>query len=233
VKTKNFEESVLQGEGQTDYAKYMQTDKLLSLQIHPDKMVHRDELLFQIVHQSTELWLKLGYVEIEEAKCAITEDRIGDAISLIQRAITCANLLTQQLSILSHMTPWDFHEVRKALGNGSGFESPGWTRTRQAGKELGLAFDEWRLRNKVCLVDLYKHQRNTTSFNLIESLISWDESIAFWRARHYLTAVRTIGVRTVGTKGMAVNKLTALLDHQFFPSLWEVRSTLFNEDNGY
>ena len=44
--------------GESDYERYLRTDELLSLQKAPDEWVHRDELLFQTVHQSSELWLK-------------------------------------------------------------------------------------------------------------------------------------------------------------------------------
>ena len=40
---------------------------LLSLQREPEEMAHRDELMFQTVHQSTELWLKHACFEVEEA----------------------------------------------------------------------------------------------------------------------------------------------------------------------
>jgi tryptophan 2,3-dioxygenase len=49
---------ILPGEGASDYERYLRTDELLALQKTPDEWVHRDELLFQTVHQSSELWLK-------------------------------------------------------------------------------------------------------------------------------------------------------------------------------
>ena len=65
--TTNYAQPVLNGEGATDYARYMRTDTLLSLQRRPEDMIHRDELLFQTVHQSTELWLKLACNELAAA----------------------------------------------------------------------------------------------------------------------------------------------------------------------
>ena len=47
--------------GASDYERYLRTDELLSLQKPPEERVHHDELLFQTVHQSSELWLKLGH----------------------------------------------------------------------------------------------------------------------------------------------------------------------------
>ena len=51
---------VLPGEARSDYERYLNTEELLALQKGPDEWVHRDELLFQVVHQSAELWLKLA-----------------------------------------------------------------------------------------------------------------------------------------------------------------------------
>ena len=51
---------VLPGPAASDYERYLRTDELLSLQKPPEERVHRDELLFQTVHQSSELWLKLA-----------------------------------------------------------------------------------------------------------------------------------------------------------------------------
>ena len=58
---------VLPGKGGSDYERYLRTDELLALQKGADEWVHRDELLFQSVHQSSEIWLKLAWNEVEEA----------------------------------------------------------------------------------------------------------------------------------------------------------------------
>ena len=42
--------------------------------------LHRDELLFQTVHQSSELWLKLAWNEVEEAGRLIAADDLAAAI---------------------------------------------------------------------------------------------------------------------------------------------------------
>jgi tryptophan 2,3-dioxygenase len=48
---------ILPGTAATDYERYLRTDELLSLQKAPNAVVHRDEHLFQTVHQASELWL--------------------------------------------------------------------------------------------------------------------------------------------------------------------------------
>jgi tryptophan 2,3-dioxygenase len=41
---------VLEGNGGSDYERYLRTDELLRLQRAPEEQVHRDELLFQVAH---------------------------------------------------------------------------------------------------------------------------------------------------------------------------------------
>ena len=60
---------ILEGVGGNDYERYIRTDELLALQKGPDEWLHRDELLFTVTHQSSELWLKLAVSEIGEACC--------------------------------------------------------------------------------------------------------------------------------------------------------------------
>ena len=61
---------ILAGPGASDYERYLRTDELLALQKTPDERAHHDELLFQTVHQSSELWLKLAGEEMELATTA-------------------------------------------------------------------------------------------------------------------------------------------------------------------
>src|SRR4029077_2856817 len=76
---------VLPGEGASDYERYLRTDELLALQKTSGEWVHRDELLFQTVHQSSELWLKLAVTEVAEATRLIDGGSLGGAIRLLRR----------------------------------------------------------------------------------------------------------------------------------------------------
>lgn len=62
---KDYSVPVLDGAGDNGYGRYMRTDALRSLQRRPDEVIHRDELLFPAVHQSTELWLKLACFDFQ------------------------------------------------------------------------------------------------------------------------------------------------------------------------
>src|SRR5262249_44458894 len=74
------------GAADSDYERYLRTDELVSIQKGPDEWVHRDELLFQTVHQSSELWLKHACAEIEEATRLIEARDIAAALRLLFRA---------------------------------------------------------------------------------------------------------------------------------------------------
>lgn len=224
--TKDYSVPVLLGEGADDYARYMRTDALLSLQRRPEEWIHRDELLFQVVHQSTELWLKLAGAEMAEAATCIRTDRLETATRLLGRASLAMRLLTGQLEMLRHLTPWDFQLIRTVLGHGSGFESPGWQGVRQRGQDLAAALDELVTRGKVDLVELYQGSEEAPLYRLCEALVECDEHIALWRTVHYKVATRIIGHQVVGTKGTNVDVLAKLISYKFFPQLWRVRTEL-------
>jgi tryptophan 2,3-dioxygenase len=225
---KDYSKSILNGNGGNDYEKYMGIPILLSLQKDESSMLHRFEMLFQIIHQSTELWLKLNNFELDGALLSLKHNRIQESVAYLNRASECINILINQLDILKHMTPWDFQLIRPALGNGSGLESPGWKIAQRMGKKISLEFDMYLKRNKINLVDVYKTNIYSDIFNISESLINWDENVSMWRTKHYKIAVRTIGHNTVGTKGTIVDKLVKLINYKYFPKLWELRSQLSN-----
>ncbi len=217
---------VLEGPGDTDYARYMRTDELLSLQRRPDEVVHRDELLFQTVHQTTELWLKHACFEADEAVRRIRAGEHDHAARLLARASLGVELITGQLEMLRHLTPWTFQTVRTALGHGSGFESPGWRSVQRVSRALGAAFDEQLDAHGIELAQLYRGSPDTAPYRLAEALVEWDERIAVWRARHFKIATRIIGHGAIGTQGTPVDTLAKLLSQKLFPRLWKVRSEL-------
>jgi tryptophan 2,3-dioxygenase len=223
---KDYATAILDGDGVTDYARYMRTDTLLNLQRTPDEMVHRDELLFQTVHQSTELWLKLACAEADEAACRMTEGSLGDAEQLLARSTLALRLITEQLDMLAHLTPWAFQTIRTVLGHGSGFESPGWSGVQRVARSLEQALGDVFARTGADLVEVYRGDYAHPLYRLCEALVEWDERVALWRVRHYKVAIRIIGHDVLGTKGTPVDTLTRLIAHKHFPSLWEVRTVL-------
>jgi len=223
----DFSEPILEGEGGTDYERYLRTDALLELQKTADEWVHRDELLFQTVHQSSELWLKLAWNDVEGATERLGEREIAAALRLLRRSTLCLQYATTQLDMLEQMSPWEYQEIRKVLGHGSGFDSPGWREIRRVTPPLGQAFHALREQAGLSLIDLYVHGRDHEElYQLAEALIEWDERINFWRIRHYKVVARVIGDSVVGTQGTPVEVLGRLVHHVFFPGLWRVRNEL-------
>ncbi len=103
------------------YGDYLKLDQLLSAQ-HPLSGQH-DEMLFIIIHQSSELWLKLASHEINRALECIRENNFGPAFKVISRVKQIFIQLTQSWNILSTLTPSDYLKFRDDLGHSSGFQS--------------------------------------------------------------------------------------------------------------
>ncbi|HTI38602.1 MAG TPA: tryptophan 2,3-dioxygenase family protein [Vicinamibacterales bacterium] len=220
-------EPILPGTAATDYERYLRTDELLSLQKAPSAMVHRDELLFQTVHQSSELWLKLASQELEDATALIDADRTHAAVRLLRRANDCLSLTTENLHMLDHLSPADYAIVRTALGHGAGFDSPGFRSVHRVSPAIGDAFQRLLRRRALTTLDVYDRSQDLEDlYQLAEQLITWDERVILWRFHHLKVVERIIGGRVVGTQGTPVEVLERRVDVRFFPDLWEVRNDI-------
>jgi tryptophan 2,3-dioxygenase len=225
--TDDLSQPVLPGSGASDYERYLRTDDLLSLQKTPEERVHHDELLFQTVHQSSELWLKLGTAEVDEAAAKLERDEIGAAIRLLRRAVLCLQYVTTQMEMLNQMDPWEYQQIRVVLGHGSGFDSPGFRRVPKVTQRLWRAFDRLCERAGLDLVELYRRSREHEDlYQVAELLTEWDERIWMWRFRHYTIVARALGEQTIGTQGTPVQVLGKLIAQRQMPKLWETRSRL-------
>jgi len=196
----DFDTPILPGDAPSDYERYINTDALLALQKGPDEWVHRDELLFQVVHQSSELWLKLATSDVEEAARLTDGGRLAEAARQLRRPLRCLRYATDQLDMLEEMSPWEYQEIRKVLGHGSGFDSPGWRSLREAMPRLGQAFHARRREAGLSLTELYVQRADHDAlYRLAESLTELDEWCQMWRVRHYRVVARVIGDAVVGT----------------------------------
>lgn len=218
---------ILPGSAGTDYERYLRTDELLSLQKTADEVVHRDEHLFQAVHQSSEIWLKLACTELEEVTALVADDAPLPAVRLLRRANDCMELLTTQLHMLEHMSPVDYAVVRTALGHGAGFDSPGFRRVHHISPALGEAFDALLTRRGIDLLSVYRagHEHEDL-YQLAEQMMTWDEGVILWRFHHLKVVERIIGGSVIGTQGTPVDVLGKRIDVRFFPALWTVRDEL-------
>jgi tryptophan 2,3-dioxygenase len=218
---------ILPGQAASDYERYLRTDELLSLQKTPEDVVHRDEHLFQIVHQSSELWLKLACLEIEAAAALLDADAVAAAVRLLRRANDAMQLIVGQLHMLEHMNPADYAVVRTALGHGAGFDSPGFRRIHQLSPVLGQGFDALLARRRLAVGDIYRNDAAQEDlYQLAEQLLTWDERNILWRMHHLKVVERIIGGHVIGTQGTPVEVLGKRLDVRFFPELWAVRDQI-------
>ena len=223
----DFSEPILPGAGASDYERYLRTDDLLSLQKTPEEQTHPDELLFQTVHQSSELWLKLATSEVERATGHVHAGEIPAALRLLRRSVLCLEFVTRQLDMLEQMSPWEYQEIRRVLGHGSGFDSPGFREVRRVTPPLGAAFEQAIAAVGLDVVEVYVRGREHEElYQLAEALIEWDERITMWRIRHYKVVARIIGDQVVGTQGTPVEVLGKMIHHNFFPALWRARNQL-------
>jgi tryptophan 2,3-dioxygenase len=103
------------------YGSYLKLDDLLGSQV-PLSGVH-DEMLFIVIHQASELWLKLCLHELEAARTAIVEDRLGTAFKMMARVARVQTQLIQSWEVLATITPADYSAMREGLGSSSGFQS--------------------------------------------------------------------------------------------------------------
>ena len=103
------------------YADYLKLDQLLSAQ-QPLSDLH-DEMLFIVIHQTKELWMKELLHELALAIRLVGEDRIGEAYKAMARISRIQAVMTLSWDVLSTLTPVDYLKFRDVLGTSSGFQS--------------------------------------------------------------------------------------------------------------
>jgi len=103
------------------YGRYLALDQLLTAQ-HP-LSDRDDELLFIIIHQTKELWLKQMVVEVREAIRLVREDKPVEAYKNLARVSRIQAVMTLSWDVLATMTPSDYTRFRGVLGSSSGFQS--------------------------------------------------------------------------------------------------------------
>src|SRR3954449_11948200 len=103
------------------YAEYLKLDQLLSAQ-RPLSDLH-DEMLFIIIHQTKELWMKQMLHELELAIRLVEEDGVGEAYKALARVSRIQSVMTLSWDVLATLTPVDYLAFRHVLGTSSGFQS--------------------------------------------------------------------------------------------------------------
>jgi len=257
------------------YGEYLHLDNLLSSQNRLSG--HHDEMLFIIIHQVSELWMKLILHELTSAIQAIQADRMQSAFKMLARVTKIQTQIIQAWDVLSTLTPAEYLEFRDKLGKASGFQSFQYRQIEfalgyktkhilkiyeqekelfeelkgafhgpsiydvsiQALARAGFAINPALLNRDYTITYIGDESvaeawkvvyRNVDQYwnlyQLAEKLVDVEDWLQQWRFRHMKTVERIIGFKK-GTGGSSgVNYLRHVLDHRFFPELWDLRTNL-------
>ena len=212
----------------SEYEIYLGVPTLLSLQKPAAERTHRDELLFQVVHQVEELWMKLILDDLEHVIGHFDADRLVDSLAHLRRVTETQRLMQQQLRLIETMTPHSYLAVRRGLGQGSGQESPGFNALLRVAPVLGAALEG--VLRRAGTTALAVHQApdaHPLLLQLTEHVLDFDELFQAFRYHHVMIVKRIIGAGTPSLKGKPTELLERSMRTPFFPELWHVRETMF------
>lgn len=207
----------LPGEGATDYERYLKIPQLLSAKKPRNELAHRDEHLFQITHQTTELWFEQIRFDLEETRALIQSDRPSDATRLMRRASMIVRLATEAVHVLETINVWDYHDIRLALGKGSGQESPGFNGILQEAPKLEATYLRLLEKRGVTLYDVCTGRGAHADLLAVgDALVDFDMYFHLWRQNHLAFVKRMIGPGQRSVKGYGVEQLEKHILGQFF-----------------
>jgi tryptophan 2,3-dioxygenase len=243
-----------------NYGSYLALDELLSLQRPQSAPEHPDELLFIVVHQTSELWFKAILHELDGLIERLERGEATFALWHVQRINALMRIVSAQLSALDTLPPQHFAQFRAYLGTSSGSQSVQFRALEavsglrephflQALSEHGdipaviaRALERPTLqdlffglleRDGVVVEDLYLGEAPTTLFFLAEALLEYEQQFAQWRFQHVQLVERIIGPGTEGTGGtLGAKYLMKTVGQRFFPRLWELRTTFYGAKQG-
>jgi tryptophan 2,3-dioxygenase len=237
------------------YTSYLGLDDLLDLQRPRSEPEHPDELLFIIVHQSSELWFKAILHDLDGLVAALDAREAGQSLWRLQRINALMRIVSAQLSSLETLPPQHFAQFRTFLGSSSGSQSiqfraieaasglrdehfmraleehgeiPEIVQRALARPTLQELFLALLVSSGVTMEELYLGPGPTVLFFLAEALLEYEQQFGQWRFKHVQLVERVIGPQTGGTGGTLGSRyLLRTIDQKFFPRLWEVRGKFF------
>jgi len=171
------------------YGKYLHLSEVLNAQ-HRLSDQH-DEMLFIVIHQASELWLKLAGHEVEAAIQNVVKDDFRHAFKVIARVKLILTQLTQSWSILSTMTPVDYLKFRDSLGPASGFQSYSYRKLEfllgnknrkliEVHRHDPEVYDELkRVLTEPSLYDVVLRKLNDVGFDIDEQKLNRDFSLSY------------------------------------------------------
>lgn len=214
------------GRGELDYEVYLRTRELLALQTPAEQLVVPDELLFQVMHQTQELWLKCAAFESANLVEYLDANAVLPALDALDRIAMITRVLAEQIRVLFTLSPSRFQIIRRSLGNGSGLESPGYNRIVTAAEAAFASFLRIAERRGATLLDIYTQPGEHGELHRVaERFLDWDGNYQTWLIEHFMLVRRTIGVdKSVrALDGFPTVALGARMTKPLFPELWNVR----------
>jgi tryptophan 2,3-dioxygenase len=103
------------------YGEYLQLDRILASQNRLSG--HHDEMLFIVIHQVSELWMKLIIHELESAVASVRSGNLSAAFKMLSRVSKIQQQIKESWDVLSTLTPSEYMQFREKLGQSSGFQS--------------------------------------------------------------------------------------------------------------
>lgn len=119
--TAQIDGETIQWDKEPSYTSHLRTEQLLAAQVPVSGKP--DEMLFIIVHQTMELWIKLIIHETGLAIAAIGDDRLDHAGKTLDRIATIQRHMIHSWEVMATLTPNDFLTFRGYLGKASGLQS--------------------------------------------------------------------------------------------------------------
>jgi tryptophan 2,3-dioxygenase len=219
---------LMSGEGTLDYELYLNTKALLNCQSPYGELCNRDELQFQLVHQIEELWMKLIAYTLLDIDEYLQQENTNRVITLFGRIHKTQRLMIEQIALLETMSPKEYQDIRKRLGNGSGQESPGFRVLLKMYQPIWNTFKSSYLDKHGLTVEKIYGSEYThgDAYVVAEALAEFDELFQKFRFEHMQLIHRTIGFGSKSLKGRPVEILEDGMRHKFFPELWEIRGEM-------
>ncbi|MHB2020789.1 MAG: tryptophan 2,3-dioxygenase family protein [Candidatus Xenobia bacterium] len=214
----------------TDYEKYIRTESLLALQKKPEELAIHDELLFQITHQSCELWMKQLLHELQHVMHLLDEDQLAECARILGRVIEITKVLTSQFPILETLLPLDFHVIRTQLGRGSGSESPGFNALLRIPQQIWPHVATMLERHQLTALQVQREpRRHADVMGVLNGLMEWDEQFQKLRYIHWALTRRVLGTNVLSLKKIPVGTLSPGGSEPLFPELWKAVDELTME----
>ncbi|MCB1623825.1 MAG: tryptophan 2,3-dioxygenase [Pseudomonadales bacterium] len=179
------------------YGDYLQLDKLLAAQ-RPNSLEH-DEMLFIIIHQVQELWIRLILHEVTAVMESVRRDNLDSSFKCFERISRVQEELLGAWRVLSTLTPFEYSAFRNTLGRSSGFQSAQY-------RELEFVLGN---KNRDMIV---VHQRDAAAHKKLEQVLYapslYDEVLRLLSRRGYEIDAATLN-RDFSEPYVATKQVTA------------------------